>query len=272
LVVGELLLVDGVCKGYWRGGLWSDVLKEVSVGVGRGEVVAVIGPRLGGKTTLLQIAAGMETPDSGRVLLGGRELSSRGEGSRAWRAWWAARRERVGVPLLGRDVVWVSRDGPHQDLEVAKYVGWPLAVHDRGHRDARMMAARALERVGARECMGRCWGELSNWQRVLVGLARGFAGSPQLVVIDDLLDALGSHDTETASDLLRSLVEESEPRCGVLMSAGYFDSAVVIAEEVWALTPRGALVRRSGRRASTDDDDRDDVVVPFPKHTGSESA
>jgi ABC-type taurine transport system ATPase subunit len=107
---------------------------------------------------------------------------------------------------------------------------------------------------------------------VLVGLARGFAGSPQLVVIDDLLDALGSHDTEMASDLLRSLVEESEPRCGVLLSAGYFDSAVVIAEEVWALTPRGALVRRSGKRASTDDDDRDDVVVPFPKHTGSESA
>ncbi len=232
----------------------------------------MIAPRLGGKTTLLQIAAGMEMPDSGCVSLGGRGLLGRGEGSRAWQAWWAGRREGVGVPLLGRDVVWVSRDGPHQDLEVAKYVGWPLAVHDRGHRDARMMAARALERVGAAECMGRCWGELSNWQRVLVGLARGFAGSPQLVVIDDLLDALGSYDTEAASDLLRSLVEESEPRCGVLMSAGYFDSAVVIAEEVWALTPRGALVRRSGRRASTHDDDRDDVVVPFPNHTDSESA
>jgi hypothetical protein len=56
------------------------------------------------------------------------------------------------------------------------------------------------------------------------------------------------------------------------MSAGYFDSAVVIAEEVWALTPRGALVRRSGRRASTDDDDRDDVVVPFPKHAAEQGS
>ncbi len=269
--MGELLSVDGVCKGYWRGGSWLGVLKDVSFEVGRGEVVAVIGPRLGGKTTLLQIAAGMESPDSGSVSLGGRELESRRERPRSWRAWWAGRREHSGVPLLGHDVVWVSRDGPHQELEVSKYVGWPLAVHGRRHRDARTLAACALERVGAQDCVSRCWGELSNWQRVLVGFARGFAGSPQLVIIDDLLDALGSRDTETAADLLRSLVEESEPRCGVLVSAGSFDSAVVLADEVWALTRRGTLTRRSGRRASTNDD-RDDVVVPFPKHADSEGA
>ena len=80
-----------------------------------------------------------------------------------------------------------------------------------GRRGAERAAARALERVGARECIGRRWAELSNWQRVLVGLARGFAGSPRVVIIDDLLDALGGRDTEEASDLLRSLVEESEP-------------------------------------------------------------
>jgi predicted ABC-type transport system involved in lysophospholipase L1 biosynthesis ATPase subunit len=268
-MAAELLAVDGVCKGFWRGRSWLGVLKDVSFGVDAGEVVAVIGPRLGGKTTLLQVAAGMECADSGCVTLAGRALGDRGERRRLGRGS-AGGRER-SAPVLGRDVVWVGRDGPHQELEVSKYVGWPLAVHGGRRRDARVMAARALERVGAEDCVSRCWGELSNWQRVLVGLARGFAGSPHVVVIDDLLDGLGSRDTEVASDLLHSLVEESEPRCAVLMSAGYFDTAVVIADQVWALTPRGTLTRRSGRRPSFTDE-RDDVVVPFPKHAETQGS
>jgi ABC-type nitrate/sulfonate/bicarbonate transport system ATPase subunit len=271
--MGELLSVDGVCKGYWRGESWLGVLKDVSLEVGRGEVVAVIGRRLGGKTTLLEIVAGLQSADSGSVSLTGRELQGPRDRSWNWRAWRAARRERSAGPLLGHDVLWVNRDGPHQELEVSKYVGWPLAVHEHRPRAARMLAAGALERVGAQDCVGRCWGELSDWQRVLVGLARAFAGNPQLVVIDDLLDGLGRRDTDVASDLLRSLVDESEARCGVLLSTGYFESAVVLADQVWALTQRGTLKRRSGRRASTNDEDHDDAtILPFPKHADSESA
>ncbi|MBA3808519.1 MAG: ATP-binding cassette domain-containing protein, partial [Solirubrobacterales bacterium] len=262
-LVGELLLLEGVCKGYWRGQSYLGVLRDVSLEVERGQIVAVIAPRLGGKTTLLQIAAGMEMSDSGSVSVGGRALSA-GRQRRTWRGW-RLRRERPDVPVLGRDVMWVNRDGPHQELEVSKYVGSPLAVHAgrQRDRDVRLLAGRALERVGAQDCVGRRWGELSNWQRVLVGLARAFAGSPQLVIIDDLLDALGGPDTDMASDLLRSLVEDSEPRCGVLLSAGYFDSAVVLADEVWALR-RETLRRRAGRPVGTHDD-RDDVIIPFPK-------
>ena len=243
VVVSELLVVEGVWKGYSRGGRWSGVLSGVSFGVGRGEVVAVVGSRLEGKTSLLRIAAGMERPDRGSVSLEGRVLAGFSDRSRA--------------RLLGHEIVWVDRDGPELGLEVSKFVGWPLALHGRGRRHADEMAARALERVGARECMGRRWGELSNWQRVLVGLARAFAGSPRLVVIDDLLDALGGRATEEASDLLRSLVEESEPRCGVLMSASDMESAM-FADRVWSLTREGTLKAMSGQAGSDAD------IIPFP--------
>jgi ABC-type branched-subunit amino acid transport system ATPase component len=260
LVVGELLVLDGVCKGFWRGQSWLGVLKDVSLEVERGQVVGVISQRLGGKTTLLEVAAGMETPDAGSVTLAGRSFE--GASPPGWRGWLSARRERAAAPKLGRDVVWVTRGGPHQELEVSKYVGWPLAVH--GRSDVRMLAAAALERVGAQDCISRQWGELSNWQRLLVGLARGFAGAPQLVVIDDLLDGHTSQDTDVASDLLHSLVEESEPRCGVLLSTGYFDSAVVLAHEVWELS-RGKLTSASGPPDEDEDHDEDpnDVIVPF---------
>jgi ABC-type taurine transport system ATPase subunit len=258
--MGELLVLDGVCKGFWRGGSWLSVLKDVSLEVGAGEVVAVVGQRLGGKTTLLEIAAGMETPDSGSVTLAGRQLAP--ERERSVRGWWAARGRRAQAPKLGHDVVWVTREGPHRQLEVANYLGWPLALHG-AERDVRTLAARALERVGAQDCIGRRWGELSNWQRMLVGLARGFAASPQLVIIDDLLDGHPSRDTDVASDLLHSLVEESERPCGVLLSAGYYDTAVVLADEVWQLT-QAKLERASGPPDASERQDPDPgTILPF---------
>src|SRR5580704_6919447 len=240
----EVLSVEGVWKGFSRGGRWMGVLSGVSFGVGRGEVVAVVGSRLEGKSTLLKVAAGMERPDEGCVLLDGSSLTGL--------------RDRSRTRLLGHEIVWIDRDGPELGVEVSRFVGWPLALHGHGRRDAERAAAQALERVGARECVGRRWGELSNWQRVLVGLARAFAGAPRVVVIDDLLDALGPRATEQASDLLRSLVEESEPRCGVLMSASDMESAM-FADRVWSITRKGTLKALSGRPSD------DAEVIPFPE-------
>jgi predicted ABC-type transport system involved in lysophospholipase L1 biosynthesis ATPase subunit len=250
-VVADLLTVDEVWKGYSRGGQWSGVLADVSFGVGAGEIVAIVGSRLEGKTTALKVAAGMESPEKGSVWLEGKRLAELGDRARS--------------RLLGHEIVWVDRDGPELGLEVSKFVGWPLALHGRGRRDAERLAAHALEQVGAQDCLGRRWGELSNRQRVLVGLARAFVGSPRLVVIDDLLDALGSRATEEISDLLRALVEESELRCGVLMSVSDVDSAM-FADRVWSLTRKGTLKALAGHRGG------DAEVIPFPEHTHSEGS
>jgi ABC-type taurine transport system ATPase subunit len=225
-LMAELLLIEGVQKGYSRGGEWVPVFSDVSLEVVPGEIVAVIGRRFGGKTTLLKIAAGMERPDNGTVSLGDRALT-----------------ELTDRP---REVRWIDRDGPGLEVEVSEFVGWPLAPRGRGRRQAEQAAAGMLERVGARECLGRRWGELSNWQRVLVGFARAFAGSPRLVVVDDLLDALGEPATERASDLLRSLVEESKPRCGVLMGVSDMESAI-FADRVLLITGKQSLKLLSGR-------------------------
>jgi ABC-type nitrate/sulfonate/bicarbonate transport system ATPase subunit len=241
-----LLSITGISKGYLRGGSYLGVLKDVSLEVAPGEVVAVIGRRLGGKSTLLQIVAGLEVPDAGTVTLSGRPVRVQ---RRSFWEWWAARRAGPRDPVLGHDMVLVTRDGPHQELEVCKYVGGPLAVRGSSRRDVRRVAGAALERVGASDCIGRCWGELSHYQRALVGLARAFAGTPQLVILDDLLDAHDRRDTETLSDILHTLVEESDGRCGVLLSAGYYETAVVLANRVCSLDQHGTLVHTSGPRA-----------------------
>jgi ABC-type taurine transport system ATPase subunit len=243
--MSDRLSIAGISKGYWRGGSYLGVLKDVSLEVASGEVVAVIGRRLGGKSTLLEIVAGIEAPDVGTVMLAGRPV--RVQSRRSVGEWWAAWRAGVSDPVLGHDMVLVTRDGPHQELEVCKYVGGPLAVRGSRRRDVRKLAGAALERVGAGDCIGRCWGELSHYQRALVGLARAFAGSPQLVILDDLLDAHDRRDTETLSDILHTLVEESDGRCAVLLSAGYYETAVVLAKRVCSLE-HGTLLHNSGPR------------------------
>jgi ABC-type taurine transport system ATPase subunit len=264
-----VLQVQTVSKGYWRGGSYLGVLKDVSLEVASGEVVAVIGRRLGGKSTLLQIVAGIEAPDTGTVTLAGRPV--RVQSGRSVREWWAARRAgRPSDPMLGHDMVLVTRDGPHQELEVCKYVGGPLAMRGSRRRDVRRSAGAALERVGASDCIGRRWGELSHYQRALVGLARAFAGSPQLVILDDLLDAHDRRDTETLSDILHTRVEGSDGRCAVLLSAGYYEAAVVLAHRVCSLDPHGTLVHSSGPRAGAGQDRPAATVVQLHRPATAE--
>jgi ABC-type nitrate/sulfonate/bicarbonate transport system ATPase subunit len=238
LSVTELLSIKRLRKGYARGEEWTAVLADVSFELLRGEIVAIVGGRLEGKTTLLKIAAGVERPDDGTVLLAGRPLAELADRPRAVR--------------------WVDRDGPGLEARVAEVVGWPLAAGGRRRRRAEWAAVQMLDRVGGGDCAGGRWGELSNWQRVLVGLARGFIGSPQLVVVDDLLDALGEPATERASDLMRSLVETAESRCGVLMSASSTESAM-LADRVLTITGKGSLKQLSSRLTDAGE------VVPFRK-------
>jgi ABC-type lipoprotein export system ATPase subunit len=230
------LLVDGVCLGRSRGAGWVPLLTEVSFDVERGEVVAIMGGRRSGKTTLLEIAAGITRPECGSVRLGEHELTRL--------------RERKRVRLRARELVWLDRGGMAQRLQVARMVGWSLSL-TRGRREAARLAGQMLERVGALDCASKRWAELSPWKQVRVALARAFTAAPRLVVVDDLLDGLGPEGTLEVFRLLRLLIAESESRPGVLMSACDRDSAV-LADRVWSLD-RGRLKPTAGHRRSNAD-------------------
>jgi putative ABC transport system ATP-binding protein len=222
--MGELVSLQGVSKGYRRGGRRLRVLLDASLVVGAGELGAVVGSRDEGKTTLLKIAAGIEQPDTGEVWFGGLELTGLSEHERS--------------RLLGDEIAWTHRQGGGLQLDVLDYLALPLTM-GRGHRRgvARGRAKQALERVGAATCAQRRWGELSDWEQVLVGLARGIVCEPRLLIVDGLIDGLGMRRTREAGELLLTLMRELG--CAVLMSASDLE-AVLIADRVWSLE-RGQL-------------------------------
>jgi ABC-type lipoprotein export system ATPase subunit len=129
--MGEVLSLSEVSKSYWRGGMPHLVLRDVTLRIGSGTIVAVVGERHEGKTTLLKIAAGIERPDHGRVICAGQDLwtLSTGERERLW----------------GDQIAWTSRTRPGLDWEMRDYVGLQLAMgRSRGRRGVQAQAALAL--------------------------------------------------------------------------------------------------------------------------------
>lgn len=244
--MSEVLRLCGVGKRYRRGERSVQVLSDVSLEIAGGEVVAVVGSPGVGKTTLLEVAAGIVLADAGEVFFGERELGRLG--SRA--------RER----LWGSEIAWTDRASPRLPWFVRDYVGLSLATgRGRGSREAREMAGDMLARVGVAGGASRRWEDLSDWERVLVALARAFVCKPRLVLIDGLFDGLGRHKTQRVGDLLRELVQEVG--CGVLMSASDLQNAL-IADCVWLFERRGRLRLIAGQPRG------EGTVIEFPASVG----
>jgi ABC-type lipoprotein export system ATPase subunit len=220
-----LLELKGIEKTYPRGHRSLRVLSGVSLTVGAGETVAIVGSRYEGKTTLLNIAAGFVSPDAGEVWLAGRDLGQMS----------ARKREK----LQRENIAWVGRDGGGLQYEILDYVAMPLRMGRKPSRDTGERAMAALERMGVSGTAHSRWDDLSNWERVLVKLAQASARQPRLLVVDDLLDGLGPAKTREAGELLDSLCRESG--CGVLMSVSDTDAAL-LADCVWVFDGRGLVL------------------------------
>jgi ABC-type lipoprotein export system ATPase subunit len=191
--MGPLLSLKAVSKSYWRGDSEVRVLRDVSLDVRAGELIAVWGTRGSGKTTLLKLAARLETPDSGMVRFNGVDLASCS----------AAQHARL---MLGR-IGWVRRTGPRSDLRMLDYVALPLLA-EHGRRQAYARAGEALERVGVAMHARQRWGSLCDGERALIGIAHGIARTPQLLLVDDPTANLDVVERERVTELLRSLADE----------------------------------------------------------------
>jgi putative spermidine/putrescine transport system ATP-binding protein len=143
----------------------------VDLQVGQGEFFSMLGPSGSGKTTVLCLLAGFETPDSGAVFLGGRDVTR--------------------VAPFDRDVNTVFQDYalfPH--LTVWQNVEYGLKVKRVPKAERRTRVGRALDSVRLEGYGGRSPGQLSGGQRQRVALARALVNRPAVLLLDEPLGAL----------------------------------------------------------------------------------
>src|ERR1700730_9622154 len=198
-----VLVLDGVYKGFDRGDDRLRVLVDVSLPVAAGEIVAVVGTRDQGKTTLLRVASGSLPVDRGCVRLDGLELTGLSD--------------RQLARVLRTEIGWAARAGPEIRVRVRDYVGLPLSTGRRlGWRERRLRVAHVLKRLDVAGCAELRWGELSDWQRVMVELAQAMVGEPRLLLVDDVVDGFGLGKKQAAFEIVRGFADD--PGCGVLMA------------------------------------------------------
>ena len=169
-----------------------NVLRGVSLAVDSGETVAVVGPSGSGKSTMMMIAAGLERPSAGRVVVAGRDLAPLDEDALA-----RFRRETLGIVFQNFHLV--------PTMTALENVAVPLEFARQP--DAFDRAQAALDKVGLSRRLTHYPGQLSGGEQQRVALARAFVGEPRLLLADE---PTGNLDRDTGShvvDLIFSLAE-----------------------------------------------------------------
>jgi putative ABC transport system ATP-binding protein len=160
------------------------ILKDISLNVGRGEAVGLIGPSGSGKSTLLMVLAGLERPDQGSVAVAGQDIGKLDEDALA-----RFRGRQIGIVFQSFHLI--------PTMTAQENVAVPLELA--GRRDAFQRAATELEAVGLGARIGHYPAQLSGGEQQRVALARALAPRPAILVADE---PTGNLDESTGREVI----------------------------------------------------------------------
>jgi putative ABC transport system ATP-binding protein len=181
--------LNRLTKTYTRGLQKVEVLHDLSLDIDKGEFVSIMGPSGSGKTTLLNLIAGLDTPTSGEIEVGGERIDklSRGQLS-VWRA------RNIGFVFQFYNLLPMLSAG--RNVEV------PLLLTQLSNSQRKQRVAAALQLVGLTDRAEHKPAELSGGQQQRVSIARALVADPTLFVCDE---PTGDLDRESAEGILQLL-------------------------------------------------------------------
>ncbi len=186
----------------------AEILRGVSFSVERGEILALLGPSGSGKTTLLRSVAGLERPDGGRIVIGGKTVF----------------------------------DATSAHRSVYDNVAYGLKLRRIGAADIRVKVEGMLERLGLKTMAARYPHQLSGGQQQRVALARALAYSPPALLLDEPLSNLDAKLREEARHWIREIIKETN--AAALYVTHDQTEALAIADRILVLD--GGQVQQEG--------------------------
>jgi nitrate/nitrite transport system ATP-binding protein len=232
-----LLELRAVAKHYGTGAKRTPVLCDISLAIADGEFVAVVGFSGTGKTTLVNLLAGLDAPDAGEVLLRGAPMRGPGpDRGVVFQSYallpWMTVCENVRLAV---DAVWGGRHPGERALRTQEIVA----------------------RVGLSHASAKRPRELSGGMRQRVALARALAQDPEMLLLDEPLGAL---DALTRANLQREIASIAQrQRKTVVLVTNDIDEALLLADRVVPLEPGAAPGGGARIRASFP------VAIPRPR-------
>ena len=193
----------------------AQILKGVSLSIARGEVVVVIGPSGCGKSTLLRCINGLESIDSGEILLQGQVIS--GQTKNLHRI-----RQRIGMVFQSYDLF------PHMNVMDNLLLG-PMKALKRSRAEVVREAEAALERVGLLEKRDALPRQLSGGQKQRVAIVRALLMQPEMLLLDEITAAL---DPEMVREVLGVVLDLARDGMTMLIVTHEMRFAEAVADRI----------------------------------------
>ena len=194
-----MLSVQDLTKSYRTSGEQLAVLRGVNLTLTAGESVALTGESGSGKSTLLHLIAGLDSADSGQILLNGEPISAMSDSARA-----AMRRDRLGLVFQQFNLI--------PSLPVADNLAFQARIA--GRHDAAWQS-KLVERLGLSALLDRYPEQLSGGQQQRVAIGRALAVKPLVLLADEPTGNLDEKTADEVLNLARDLVAQTG--CAFLM-------------------------------------------------------
>ncbi|QRM56193.1 ABC transporter ATP-binding protein [Sinorhizobium sp. BG8] len=220
------LVVSNVQK--WLGGL--QILKGASFTAERGSIVALLGASGSGKTTLLRCVAGLEQPEIGQIVIGGKTVLD-GE-------------KKLALPPEQRNIGLVFQSyalWPHRTVK--ENVGYGLKLRNVAQADIEKRVQGILDRMGLGHLADRFPSQLSGGQQQRVAICRALVYEPRVLLLDEPLSNLDAKLREEARYWIRKLILDLEI-CAILVT--HDQSEALAAADNILLLQDGRIVQQGG--------------------------
>jgi lipoprotein-releasing system ATP-binding protein len=186
----SVLKLDGLVRTFRQGPRRIEVLAGASAELHAGEAVALVGPSGAGKSTLLHIAGLLETPDSGRVIVNGRDCSGMNDSERT-----RVRRVEMGFVYQFHQLL--------PEFSALENVVMPQMIAGRSRKEAAVRARELLTALGLAARIDHRPAELSGGEQQRTAIARALANGPRLILADE---PTGNLDPHTAAHVFDALI------------------------------------------------------------------
>ena len=195
--MSEALVLDAIGKTYNSGKANAlTVLEGASLTLNAGEVVALVAPSGAGKSTLLHIAGLLDSCDTGRVLIGGADMTRKGDAERT-----TARRQDVGFIYQFHHLL--------PEFSAIENVVLPQLANAVPEREARAHAMSLMERVGVAGRADNRPAALSGGEQQRIAFCRALANKPRILLADEPTGNLDPATSDTVFEALMELVRET---------------------------------------------------------------
>jgi len=234
-----LIDIRDITKVYVMGEEKVQALAGVSLGVERGEYVAIMGPSGSGKSTLMNLIGCLDTPSSGSYVLNGREVARMTDDELA-----AIRNQEIGFVFQTFNLL--PRTSALQQVEL------PLVYGGLSRKDRRERAIQSLTAVGLADRMNHQPNEMSGGQRQRVAIARALINDPSILLADE---PTGNLDSQTGIEIM-ALFDELNGRGNTIV--------LVTHEEDIAAHARRIVRLRDGKIREDQPNDRHRAPAQAP--------